>query len=645
MKRKIADNISFFWKNLLESIKFVHKNMGVLLVYIVICSLFVNYVAFGLFRFAWGYALKSIPGNYLTDHNIIQLIKHPTAIIIGLLIAVCFCVICLWQNTGILMIIEYHRQGKPVKIVNIMWEALLQIRHSFHPKNWMIFIYLLVILPFTDPNMTMAVLSELVIPEFISDFILANKALFILQIFISLVLIYCYYRFVFVQYSFILERMSFKEAANKSRRIGFKTQFFVGLSQGILSVVAHFLYVLLPTLLFFIISRAGALLWGQNELSNAAATIVFHAFGVDLAKHMGTSFVKLLVFSYMIIIFHAVYNQKGESVDIQLPKGCEKHRGKIRAFRGWVIAAVFAVYALFTMMVAIFIISANNNPEVFAQLFGPTQIAAHKGYSSKAPENTMDAFEMAEQSKNVDYIELDVRSTKDGVPVVIHNESLHEATGKDISIYDVDYDELQNMSAPYSFKDKYPDARIPALETVLETYGKNTHFIIEIKDSPRAPKLTEQIVGLMEKYDIVESSVIHSGSYEAISKVKEINPNIKCGYIIAVSMGGFYDLENADFFSLEHDFATDRVVRNIHERGKDVYVWTVNDNRSMEEVRYSMIDVVITDYPDTCSDTINEDANLISRIFDEAIDQMGFDDIDNISDIMDDDGPSSFEVY
>lgn len=57
----------------------------------------------------------------------------------------------------------------------------------------------------------------------------------------------------------------------------------------------------------------------------------------------------------------------------------------------------------------------------------------------------MDAFELADQSASADFIELDVWSSKDGIPVVIHNETIMAATGKPGNVYDYTYEELQDI--------------------------------------------------------------------------------------------------------------------------------------------------------------------------------------------------------
>jgi len=232
-------------------------------------------------------------------------------------------------------------------------------------------------------------------------------------------------------------------------------------------------------------------------------------------------------------------------------------------------------------------------------------IVAHKGYSSKAPENTMDAFELADQTENANLIELDVWSTKDGIPVVVHNESIKAATGVDAFVYDYTYEELRQMPAPYSMSaEDFPDARIPSLEDVIATYADTTPLLIEIKGYKKDEELPAKIVALMEKYNCIDRSMIHSGDYAALRAVKLCNPNIKCGLIQAIVTGDCYDLPYVDFLSVEHSFVTTQMVNQLHNRGKKIYVWTVNRNDYISKLKALNVDGYITDYPDAIADCL-----------------------------------------
>jgi glycerophosphoryl diester phosphodiesterase len=99
-------------------------------------------------------------------------------------------------------------------------------------------------------------------------------------------------------------------------------------------------------------------------------------------------------------------------------------------------------------------------------------IIAHRGDTNIAPENTMAAFRVA-INNGAEYIEVDIRLTLDGVPVVIHDGSLDRTTNGTGSIKWHTYAEVQNLDAGSWFSPKFTTERVPTLEEVLnEARGK-----------------------------------------------------------------------------------------------------------------------------------------------------------------------------
>lgn len=602
-------NIKTYFSNLKEAYKLTHRVHGVLFLYSFIWSFLISFGVFKIYSIIWNNALKLVPGSFITNQNILSIFQNPLVIIIGILIIVSFCVLCLIQNAGIIMILEYHRMGVQVKLLNIFVDSFKQIKHAFLPKNWLIFIYIMLILPITDPNMAVFLSSQIIFPEYITDYIIANPILALVFLVFIIAVIILFFRLVFLQYHFILEKLSYKDASKKSKSIGWKQQLYVGITEECTSFIGFIVYVLLPISILVIISYIQLNKYHDVDHIGTIIVYLYDCATSELLIAFGNTFLKILVFSYMILTFHSVSEKNNTELNIDLPNSSIKTKGKIYNFRKGVKIVFIFIILLQVLIVFICVKSLKYNPSGINVFFNKKKIAAHKGYSSKAPENTMDAFELAANSKYVDYIELDIRSTKDNIPVVIHNESIKEATGEDISVYDLTLEELQKYKAPYKFAKEYPNAYIPTLEEVLQKYANKKDFILEIKRSNRAPDLPSQVVSLMEKYNITNTSCIHSGSYEDLVEVKKINPKIKCGYIVAISLGGYYYLEDADFFSVEHTFVQTDETNIIHSLNKKIFVWTVNETKSINSLKITDVDVLITDYPEKCAKAFSNGDN------------------------------------
>ena len=76
--------------------------------------------------------------------------------------------------------------------------------------------------------------------------------------------------------------------------------------------------------------------------------------------------------------------------------------------------------------------------------------------------------------------------------------------------------------------------------------------------------------------------VITSFSSSALSAAKSCDENIRVGYILSAAYGDYYDMKNIDFFSVNAAFLSKRTIDAIHNSGKQVYAWTVNNKDSIK---------------------------------------------------------------
>ena len=226
-----------------------------------------------------------------------------------------------------------------------------------------------------------------------------------------------------------------------------------------------------------------------------------------------------------------------------------------------------------------------------------------------APENTLPAFQLAIDHHS-DRAELDVQMTKDGVVMVTHDPSLRRCTGRNANIYDLTFAQVRELDAGRWFSARYAGTQIPTLEEVLDLCKGKIQLNIEIKPNAATPELEAETVRIIREKGFEKDCVITSQSYETLCKVKELDPEIETGYILALGVGTYYDLPAADFFSVESTFITSGMVQQIHLRGKTVSAWTVNRAEDTRALLSLGVDDVITDKPEMVQDLLDEDADL-----------------------------------
>ena len=200
--------------------------------------------------------------------------------------------------------------------------------------------------------------------------------------------------------------------------------------------------------------------------------------------------------------------------------------------------------------------------------------------------------------------------TRDGVVMVTHDASLRRCTGRNENIYDLTCNEVRKLDAGRWFGQKYTGTKVPTLEEVLDLCKGKIQLNIEIKPNAATPELEAETIRIIREKGFVQDCTITSQSYETLCKVKELAPEIRTGYILALGVGSYYDLPAADFFSVQSTFITSGMVQQIHKRSKTISAWTVNREEDASELLSIGVDDLITDKPDMIQQLLSEDADL-----------------------------------
>lgn len=254
-------------------------------------------------------------------------------------------------------------------------------------------------------------------------------------------------------------------------------------------------------------------------------------------------------------------------------------------------------------------------------------VIAHRGAARLAPENTMVAFEKAHFSGLVDAIELDVQMSEDGHLVVKHDITLERTTNGRGAVKTHTLAQLQRFDAGYhftvdggkTFPYRNQGIAIPTLEAVLLRFPEQV-FLVELKDSSTAAvkKLT-QLIAKHDAYDRV-IVVLITATHGAAKTLRRLDPRIKTGHssreialFVAASktrLGRFFKARGLTFEvpmrKLGMKLPTPAFVRQAHQQGISVLVWTVNEPQAMRQCIALGVDGIITDDPATLKQVLAE---------------------------------------
>ena len=207
-------------------------------------------------------------------------------------------------------------------------------------------------------------------------------------------------------------------------------------------------------------------------------------------------------------------------------------------------------------------------------LDGTTHYILHRGDQTAAPENSIPAFEAAGRS-GAEYVETDVRETRDGVLVISHDDSLQRMCGKDKRISELTYEEIKQYPIINGTNaSQYPDNVVPTLEEYLVCCNKYSMTpVIEIKSisTEKGMKLFMQLLSKSQKEPIL--ICFHIGT---LSKLREMGFTGKMQWIRTVRMTNSiiqqckkYNLD----ISAEYKNVSMYDISNAHQKGLRISVW------------------------------------------------------------------------
>lgn len=238
-------------------------------------------------------------------------------------------------------------------------------------------------------------------------------------------------------------------------------------------------------------------------------------------------------------------------------------------------------------------------------------IIAHRGASGLVEhENTIEAFEKAVEV-GADSIECDVRKTKDGKIIVVHDEDYQGKLIKDLS-----YQDLSILTTANGFL-------MPTLEEAILWCKDKIVIDIELKEEG----YEEEVIALVKKHLSCQDFLIRSFNDSSLKKIKRIDKNIKTVLLLGVEYpkwGLFTRLSElfpllrvlktrCDMVSPHYRLVRFGYVKRLKLWRKPVLVWTVNDSKLMEKMLIEKkVAGIITNFPDVAIGVLKENKKSIA---------------------------------
>lgn len=229
-------------------------------------------------------------------------------------------------------------------------------------------------------------------------------------------------------------------------------------------------------------------------------------------------------------------------------------------------------------------------------------VFGHRGAKAYAPMNTIPSFELALE-QGADGIELDVRLTRDGAMVIMHDERVDATTDGAGNVRDLTLAEIQSLDAGAWFSETFRGTRIPTLDEVFEAVGKRTRINVEIKaESIRGEGIEAQVAQAIQRHGLANSTIISSFNPITLRRFRYAMPEVPIGFLYAEDTPPFaphlmiglpHEAKNPHHTMINADY-----MKRRKSAGYRVNTWTVNDASRAVQLRDLGVDCIITDAPD-----------------------------------------------
>ncbi len=528
----------------------------------------------------------------MANNQILSFVGSIPGILTILILGILSFLFIFIEYAGLIVISQETYFDKKISAKTAFFTAMKSIRGIMKVGSIPIIIYVLFIIPFVASSMGLSssLLPKIEIPTFIMDVVYKTPKWISLYAIVFFILFYFLIRWIFSLHVVVLEGKDFSSALKRSSQLVkgsflkiWTTMFLWNLS--IFAIVA----------VVVILVGIGMVLLNEVLKGNVKLFVTILSFVTTMGGILvmiATLFISPLT---IMLITQLYYRQVKMKDGVEpIPMITTSTPSKINwqnlfnRHKKKLIAVSVLGIMIFTWLSYVYFITyefdANNNL---------VTVTAHRGDAVNAPDNTMSSLLGAIANK-ADYCELDVQETKDGVVVLTHDTNLKNSTGVNKNIWELAFDEVEKLDVGSHFSPKFAGEKIPTLGSIMKAANKKIKLNIEIKLNGHDQKLEERVVKLIEDNNFVDQCVVTSLDYNALQKVKKLNPKIKVGYIVFAGMGDVTAL-NVDFLSVEEAVATPEFIEKVHKTNKRIHVWTINDPEKMEKFIDLQVDSIITD--------------------------------------------------
>ena len=571
-----------------EVLKNIYSNKFRFYTKAVLLQLFMATVGSYLLRFIFKLILMSAGQDNFTTHNVIYILSEPLSLLLIFVFVLMLSLLTLLEFSVLTLMIYSSYKNVRILCKENLKKSLAKWK-NFNPKQLFFFvIYFILMIPMSNLGLSSAFSEKFFIPAFITEELMKMKSGVIVYIVFLVVCGYINIRLIFTIPLTVINAHPFSANMKKSIEMTKKGKIkllFMWFRLEAVLVIAGSILLWINTLIFELLDSSGREIIYNNIFYTITRIILF--FFIIVSKLiLISSIVKIISDSGEKLFFDTV-----PRVDNEIKK-----RKKLAATTSVIMIIIFG-----HMGYQMFSTEINKN----------VLIIAHRGYSEMGVENSLEALEGAKKA-GADYVELDIQLTKDNKFVVMHDFNLKRLAGVNKKVKDLTFDEIEKLT----IKQGEFESHIPSFEEFVNRAKKlNIKLLVELKPNGGEPdNYAGLFINEMKRLGVEKTYKTMSGNLDIMEKIEARDPEIETGHIIALQFGNFSD-EKVDFFVLEDFSFNDILSEDAKKKGKDIFVWTIDDSETIVKYIHKDVAGIITDYPDMVKEEIeNEEDSYFEKL-------------------------------
>jgi glycerophosphoryl diester phosphodiesterase len=270
-------------------------------------------------------------------------------------------------------------------------------------------------------------------------------------------------------------------------------------------------------------------------------------------------------------------------------------------------------------LVLIFVLNPDAALVYATNMFGtlrapgePAFIAGHRGDRAHFPENTLPALQGVLDS-DFDFVETDIRLSSDGVPVLIHDQTLERTTNGTGPVSEHTLDQLKHYDAGSWHSPEFAYVQIPTLDEFLSIFQSSTKkAMLELKDI-WTPDQVRTVIALVYARGVQDRVIFEAFDFETLESLQTAAPVFPRVIIQRYLPAHPVELANrfgaiAVLTSMASLEANPGAVEELHTAGLGIVLYTLNKKDRWSEALALGVDGIITDKPSSLDKWIAKNA-------------------------------------